>query len=241
MTHITKLALAALLPCVLAAEDRPADHHAHAWLAYFGDHPVAGSRWGAHLETQVRRHDLGASWQQLLIRPGVNFQAHPKVMLTLGYAFVRSSTYNDHVAPQPPLHEHRIWQQAWFKYGTPRLRWSTRLRFENRFLGTIDATGKRGSRYENRFRAWQQVTVPVSQRWYVTGYDELWFYVKPYQSHSAFDQNRAYGGVGFKADRHWRVEAGYMNQAILHRSGARLEQNHTLVISVFSDAPFFRR
>ena len=229
----------AVLPCAAADGERPIDHHAHAWFAWFGDHPVAG-RWGVHAEAQVRRHDLGASWQQLLLRPGVNFQVNRKLMLTAGYAFVRSHVYNDHAAPQPATGEHRIWQQAWFRYGS-RVRWSTRLRFENRFIGTVDASGRTGSRFENRFRAWQQVTVPVSRRLYVTAYDEVWFYVNPYVSNSAFDQNRAYGAAGFKAGPHLRVEAGYLNQSLLHRSGARLEQNHTLVISVFSDAPIFAR
>ena len=239
--HFKRFLIATLLPCAALAADRPTDHHAHGWLAYFGDHPVANSRWGVHLEGQVRRHDLGATWQQLLLRPGVNFQATRALTLTLGYAYARSYRYNDNVAPQPSTGEHRIWQQAWFRYGSPRVRWSTRLRFENRFIGTIDPTGKRGSRYENRLRAWQQITVPLSQRFYATAYDEIWFYVKPYVSNSAFDQNRAYAGVGFKMKPHWRVEAAYMNQTLLHRSGARLEQNHTMMVSLFSDAPFFRK
>jgi hypothetical protein len=223
--------LLTLLPCAAAAADRPTDHHAHAWLAYFGDHPIGNGRWGVHAEAQVRRHNLGTSWQQLLIRPGVNFQVNSKLMLTGGYAFIRSHSYNDNIAQQPATNEHRIWQQAWFRYGS-RVRWSTRLRFENRFIGL---------RFENRFRTWQQITVPVSKRMYVTGYDEVWFYVKPYISNSAFDQNRVYGGAGLKAAPHLRVEAGYMNQTVLHRSGARLEQNHTLMISVFSDARLFAR
>jgi hypothetical protein len=227
-----KILLLAALPWVAVAADRPTDHHAHGWLAYFGDHPIAGSRWGAHLEAQVRRHDLGGSWQQLLLRPGVNFQAHPKVMLTVGYGFARSHRYNDNVPQQSPSNEHRIWQQVWFRYGSPGLRWSTRLRFENRFLA---------SRFENRMRAWQQVTVPVSRKLYLTAYDEFWFYVPPYQSNSAFDQNRAYAGIGVRSGSHWRIEAGYLNQTILLRSGSRLEQNHTMMVSIFSDAGLFKR
>ena len=235
-----QLFVALLLPFAAGAADRPTDHHAHAWLAYFGDHPVRDSRWGVHLETQIRRHDVGASWQQLLLRPGVNFQLHPKLMLTTGYAFVRSHRYNDHVALLPATNEHRIWHQAWFRYGS-RVRWSTRLRLENRFIGTVDAAGKTGSRFENRFRAWQQVTVPLSRRFYLTGYDEIWFYVKPFQSNSAFDQNRVFAGVGIKTNLHWRFETGYLGQTILHRSGARLEQNHTLMLAVFSDVGIFGR
>ena len=40
------------------ADDRKVDHNAHGWYNYFGDHPIGGSKWGAHLEGQYRRHDV---------------------------------------------------------------------------------------------------------------------------------------------------------------------------------------
>lgn len=44
----------------------------HAWLTYVGDHALStGSKTSVHLESQVRRGDLGADWQQLLLRAGV--------------------------------------------------------------------------------------------------------------------------------------------------------------------------
>ena len=101
--------------------------------------------------------------------------------------------------------------------------------------------GKNSHRFENRIRAWQQITVPVSKRTYLTGYDEIWFYVRPYISNSVFDQNRAYAGVGFYLKPTLRFEAAYMNQALLQRSGRALEHNHTMMFSLFSAAPFFKR
>jgi len=234
------LLLAAALSLPALPADRPTDHQAHAWFAYFGDHPIAGSKWGVHLEAQVRRHDMGTSWQQLLLRPGVNYQASKSLMLTAGYAFVRSHTYNERVAQQPATNEHRVWHQAWFRYGSS-VRWSTRLRFENRFIGTRDGAGNTGYRFENRFRAWQQATVPISRRVYLTAYDEVWFYVKPYVSNSFFDQNRAYGGIGVHVTPTLRFEVAYMNQALLLRSGARLEQNHTIVLSILGRASLLGR
>jgi hypothetical protein len=226
------LAFALLTPCLLPAQGRIQDHNLHGWFTYFGDHPVAGSKWGVHLEGQFRRHDVVTKWQQLLLRPGINYQASKSVMLTAGYAFIRSNTYSEYAPPAPVALEHRLWEQVWIKYRTGKTNWSTRLRFENRFLS---------GRYENRFRAWQQIKVPVAPRKYFTAYDEFWVYVKPYQSNSAFDQNRAYAAMGFDLKPTLRLEAGYMNQAILVRSGSRLELNHTLVVSLFSTAPFFQR
>jgi signal transduction histidine kinase len=66
-------------------------------------------------------------------------------------------------------------------------------------------------------------------------------YVKPYQSKSVFDQNRAYVALGFDLKPSLRLEVGYMNQVILVRSGSRLEHNHTIMVSLFSNARLFRR
>ena len=69
--------------------------------------------------------------------------------------------------------------------------------------------------------------------------DEFWVYVKPFQSNSVFDQNRAYAALGFDLKPSLRLEGGYMNQAFLVRSGSRLEHNHTIVVSLFSSARLF--
>jgi Protein of unknown function (DUF2490) len=234
------LTVCLISPFILAAQERITDHNLHGWFSYFGDHPIAGSKWGAHLEGQFRRHDVVTQWQQLLLRPGVNFQATPKVMLTAGYAFVRSNTYSEFAVPAPVSLEHRIWEQVWIRYRTGSTSWSTRLRFENRFLGGPNPqTGGTSYRFENRFRIWQQIKVPIAPKKYFTAYDEFWVYVKPFQSNSAFDQNRAYVALGFDLKPSLRLETGYMNQTLLTRSGGRLESNHTLVISLYSNAGFF--
>jgi hypothetical protein len=225
-----------LCPLALAAQTRVNDHNPHGWYMYFGDHPILGSKWGAHLEGQYRRHDVIAKWQQLLIRPGVNYQLTPKVMLTAGYAYIRSNVYSEYSPPAPVALEHRLWQQAWIRYRTGKVGWSTRLRFENRFVGTGT-----DYRYENRFRAWQQIRVPIAPRKYFTAYDEFWVYVKPYVSNSWFDQNRAYAAIGFELSPTMRLETGYMNQTILVRSGSRLEFNHTFMLSLFSTASIFKK
>lgn len=218
------------------------DHNLNGWAMYFGDHPIGQSRWGVHLEGQWRRHNGFNQWQQLLLRPGVNFQVNNLLMLTVGYAYINSYPYGDMPTVVRASPEHRIWEQALLRYKTGKLSWSTRLRFENRFLGVRDATGNLiDYRYENRFRAWQRGTYPVSPNYYLTAYDEIWFYVKPYVSSSVLDQNRAYVAFGRKFGPSWDFEAGYMLQSIWQRNGRVLEANHTLMFSVTSRQPLGRR
>jgi hypothetical protein len=234
------MAAVLIAPLILTAADRVLDHNFHGWYSYFGDHPLGDSKWGVHVEGQFRRHNGITQWQQLLLRPGVNYQLTNNLLLTAGYAFVRSNTYSEYAAPAPVTKEHRIWEQAWFRYRTGPVGWSTRLRFENRFIGGPGARpGESRYTYENRFRGWQQVKIPVSRSMYFTAYDEVWFYVKPFQSNSAFDQNRAYAAMGFDLKRSLRLEVGYMNQALLTRSGSRLESNHTIMVSIFGSGDLF--
>ena len=210
---------------------------------YFGDHPIGRSRWGVHLEGQWRRHDGFNRWHQLLLRPGVNFEVNKLLLLTGGYAFINSYPYGQFPTLARAAPEHRIWEQALIRYKTGKLSWSTRLRFEQRLLGVRQpATGPVESfRHENRFRGWQRVTVPLTPRYYLTAYDEIWFYVKPYVSASRFDQNRAYIALGRRFGPDWEFEAGYMNQLIRQRNGVVTESNHTLMLSIVTRQVFGKK
>lgn len=233
-------ALAFLAVAPSQADD--VDHNLHGWGMYFGDHPIAKSRWGVHLEGQWRRHNGFNQWQQLLLRPGVNYEVNKNLLLTGGYAFINSYRYGQFPTVARATPEHRIWEQALLRYKTGKLSWTTRLRFENRFLGVRNTAGDLTNyRYENRFRAWQRVTAPLSPRYYATAYNEIWFYVKPYQSASVLDQNRAYVAFGRRFGPFWEAEAGYMLQSIWQRNGRVTEANHTLMFTIVSRQPFGKR
>lgn len=227
------LLLAALLVAPLAGQNRVTVQNTHFWATYDGDHKFEGSRWGVHLEGHWRRHDAGLTWQQLLLRPGVTYAVNPHLHLTAGYAFIETWPYGSPV-PAPKTSEHRLWEQAALRYKTGRVSWTSRFRFENRWLESPGAA----YRYENRLRLMQKLSVPMTSKTYFTASDEYWVYVKPYVSNSAFDQNRAYAALGFKLADHWKLETGYMHQGILRRSGLVFESNHTLRLTLVSDASF---
>ncbi|MBM3797011.1 MAG: DUF2490 domain-containing protein [Acidobacteria bacterium] len=207
------------------------DDNAHAWFNYFGDHPIsAKSRWGVHLEGQWRRADLGLKWQQLVLRPGVNFQAHRRVMLTGGYAFVDTFRYGDFPA-RARFGEHRIYEQTQITQRAFKLDWQHRLRLEQRHIRGFAA------RYESRFRYMLRVNVPLRRGWYVGLYDEYFHNFGREVAANKFDQNRAYVAVGHPIGRDTRLEVGFMEQTLQQRSG-RYEHNHTLMVSVFSRLPW---
>ncbi len=240
------LSLGSFLP--IYAQDsgqRFSDSNLNGWYMYFGDHPIS-PKWGAHLEGQWRRNGIINRWQQLLLRPAINYELSPSAMLTGGYAYVKSFPYGDFPA-RNVVPEHRIFQQLLLKQKIGRVDLQHRYRLEQRFIGQVlesvsGPTVVDSWRYQNRFRYSLKAAVPLSgskeSKWYLAFYDEVFLNFAPNSGASVFDQNRAYAAFGRKLSRTEKIEVGYMNQTLIQRSGLIQEYNHTLQVAVSSVAPF---
>jgi hypothetical protein len=210
------------------------DNNAHSWFMYFGDHPFGNSRWGAHLEGQWRRANLGLTSQQILLRPALNFQLNKKVMLTGGYGFVETFRYGDFPAREN-FPEHRTYEQAQITQKFLGLDWQNRLRLEQRHILGYAA------RYENRFRYMLRTNVPINKQYYVGIYNEVFYNFGKNVAFNVFDQNRAYIALGRNLKHQTRFEVGFMEQTVQHRDGKVFEHNHTLQFAIYSKMPFSRR
>lgn len=234
-----KFALFALTLCIPTFADSV--DNANAWFMYFGDHPIAKSRWGVHLEGQWRRADLGLTWQQLMLRPAVNFQLTKKVSLSGGYGFVDTYPYGKApVAAKFP--EHRIFQQVSINQRIKKLDFQNRFRLEQRNLGTMtqqpDGSFERTAwRYENRVRYMLRTSIPITKKDYIGAYNEIMFNFGKNVASNVFDQNRAYIAYGRELGRDTRLELGFLEQTLQQRSGL-IEHNHTLQIAIYSKLPF---
>jgi hypothetical protein len=235
-----------LLACPLFAQTI-VDNNANAWIMYYGDHPIGNSRWGAHLEGQWRRADLGLAWQQLLLRPGVNFQLTKRIALSGGYTFLESHPYGDHPAAGNN-HEHRFYEQVTVNQKIRKLDFAHRFRLEQRNIGVLtkhpDGTYHTDSfRYENRIRYMARTTIPLKpgdKKNYIAVQDELWFNFGKNVDKNVFDQNRAYIALGRDVGHQTKFEFGFMEQTVQKRGGVIFEHNHTLQLAIYSKIPFFR-
>jgi uncharacterized protein DUF2490 len=224
-------------------QDRISTTNEHAWYSYFGDHPVS-KRWELHLEGQWRRHDLGLKWQQMFVRPGVNFVVNQNLILTTGYAFADTFRYGDYPVPYR-FPEHRLFEQVLLKHKVGKLDLQHRYRLEQRFFGVrsdpainhIDS-----SRYENRFRHLTRVNIPLTDdnKVYVAASDEFFINFGESVAANVFDQNRAYVALGLPVAESTRIEIGYLLQILQQRNGVVFEYNHTLQVNLFSNLPFFK-
>ena len=214
---------------------------------YFGDHSFGQSPWGVHFDGQVRRQGIGQKWQQLLLRPGVNYDLTSDVQASGGYAFIESHPYGDFSA-EFVTPEHRIWQQLILKQTARRARLSHRFRMEQRFVGVKardEAGNARLDRYShrNRFRYFVKAVIPLAprqrdSRYFLSVYNEVMFNWGRNVQNNIFDQNRAYVALGRRLPWFGNVEVGYLQQTVQQGNGRVFEFNHTLQVGLFSVLPF---
>jgi len=225
----------ALLPATLFGQIE--DANAHLWLMYFGDHPIKQTKFGVHLESQARRTNLEGQWQQFMFRPGLNYQMSERWTATAGYLFADNWPYGDFPAASS-FREHRIYEQLWGKYKHGPIPVQHRLRLEQRYVEKTNSP-EGGWEYRNRFRYMFRGDIPFGEsRWYLGLYDEVFLNFGKNRGPHTFDQNRAYGAVGFKLTGFEKIEVGYLHQFIPQRNGIIVEHNHTVQIGLYSTRIF---
>src|SRR5215468_7550993 len=124
-----------LLPAIASAQRTAINTNFNAWFMYFGDHSIANTRWGIHLEGQLRRNEGINTWQQWLLRSGVNFQLNNHILITTGLAYVKSYPYGNLVALSS--RENRFYEQVVLKNNLNRLSIQNRLRLEQRLIENV--------------------------------------------------------------------------------------------------------
>jgi hypothetical protein len=219
-----------LMAGTLAAETT-LNTNVNAWFIYQGQHAIS-PKWEVHLESHLRRHQLVTSWQQILLRGGLQRPLGKGWSAGGGYTFFRSYPWGDY--PIPAItNEQRLHQQVNYRHKTGTWDWQHRIRFEERWIHD------RGLwRYQHRLRQYVKTTVPFKKSpWYLGVSNELWFNLPPNVIRS-YDQNRTVITLGRRVSPATRVELGYMYQPRLQRNGFILESNHTVVLYLLSNKRF---
>ncbi len=198
----------------------------HLWVTYLGDHKVA-ERWSLHTEGHWRRAELGKTWQQLLLRPAVNFHLNPDLVFTAGYSFYKNYPYEEG-AFRFVFNEHHAWEQVQLGHGWGRLKLSHRYRLEQRFIETFgrnlpdSVRGPKRSRYLNRFRYRLGATVPITgekmekNTLFASAYDEVFLTFGDDSRIDAIQQNRISALLGWQFDdKGSSLQLGFLYQSIM--------------------------
>lgn len=227
-----------------APAQRVVDRNANVWFTYFGDHRIK-EHWSIHTEAHLRRSELGASAQQLLLRPAVNFHLSGDVLFTFGYSYYHNERYGAFPIPVANW-ENQLYQQVQLKARYGKLGVQHRFRMEERFIatlrsesGTASGYAFSGYAYQSRFRYRAAVTVPLSKSstiepgtWFFSAYDELFLNFGASDKLDHMQQNRISLLLGYQAWAQGSVQLGYLLQTI-QRPGAAagadlLEMNDTV-------------
>lgn len=223
---------------------RIVDPNANTWFAYFGDHPLtATSKWGGLTEGHIRRSDGLSLWQQWLFREGISYRVVPSVEIVGGFVYSRTYPYGDFPAVRAYA-ERRAYEQASYRRIAGKVEVEHRVRLEQRWVESA-AGSQPVWRYQNRARYQLKGSIPFGSRqasnrpWYVFGGDELFVPFGPNHGPGLLDQNRLFGGVGYRINSYNRLEVAYLNQLIYQRNGLVEESNHTLRVQFSSAVPLF--
>jgi hypothetical protein len=209
------------------------------WYNYFGTFKVA-EKFGIHTEYQWRRNNYITDWQQSLLRVGLNYNLNPRVLFRVGYAWIETYPYGD-----IPLNglgrdftEHRIFEMVQLSHKEGIVDFSHRFMLEQRFVGRYTSANE-ATEDEfpllNRMRYMVRLQIPLKGKEikdktpYVAVYDEVFIGFGKNVNANVFDQNRIGILLGYRYNKNFRIEAGYLNQTLQYGrqiSGQNVFQNN---------------
>jgi hypothetical protein len=183
-----------------------------------------------------------------MFRTGINYHFNDQVSVTAGYAFIETYPYGEfHVSHRFP--EHRAWEQLQIRQFLGRSEWIHRFRLEQRMMKmpVADAASDEPFVYSNRMRFMHRISIPIGAHkidpntFFVSFFDEIMIAFGREVRFNVFNQNRAYAALGYRFPRLGRLEVGYLNQLDFKADGIRVENNHTIQVSLMSSLDFFRK
>ena len=213
----------------------------NGWFAAFNTVTLKNN-FSFHSDVQVRSNDQWQHMQSLLLRPGLNYNLAKNKILTAGYGYISNRRTVSNVSGYMP--EHRIWEQFIVSHPVSFTSLSHRLRLEQRFIGMPMVENndlkKRDYGYANRFRYFFRTVVPLSgEKKFEKGVfaslqNEVFlnFGNKQNVNGKTFDQNRTYASIGYRVNKIFDIETGYMNQYISGRNDA-ITNNHLLQLATY--------
>ncbi len=193
-----------------------------AWLASFNSIKI-NTKWGIHTDVQWRSQNNYSGTRNLLFRPGISYFFNANNQATLGYLFVHTENAGSNTQ------EHRIWQQFIHVQKISKLQFSHRFRLEQRFLD------KDQDNFSQRFRYFIRTVLPLEKQegkfekgLFAALQNELFFNIQHQKATNGkfFDQNRAFIGLGYRLNKSFDVELGYLDQQI---NGTNQHSRHQIM------------
>lgn len=182
-----------------------------AWYMYFGTNRIT-DKLSIHSEAQFRFYEVAGTFNQLLLRTGLNYHLTENAIATIGYGYINTDGTFADIPDEENSNEHRIFEQFILKNTIGKVKFEHRYRLEQRFISTQfdDFT-------EHRARYRLQLTYPFNDKWFLNVYDEVFINLQE----PIFGQNRLYGAVGYNVQSNFSIQLGYLKN---HFTGANFDR-----------------
>jgi hypothetical protein len=194
------------------------------WYNYFGTFKIS-EKFGIHTEYQWRRDNLITTWQQSLLRVGVNYNINARVQCRVGYAWIETFPYGEFSINSlgRDFSEHRIFEMIQLAQKEGIFDLSHRFMLEQRFVGQYSSATKTTEDefpLLHRMRYMIRLQIPLKgneikdKTPYIALYDEIFIGFGENVNANIFDQNRIGVLLGYRINKNLRLEGGYLNQTI---------------------------
>jgi hypothetical protein len=203
----------------IAQNTRLAERNNIAWIANTTTVKLT-NKTSAFLEYHWRRADWVRDWQQSLVRTGVQYQLNNNVQLRAGYAWIETFPYGTYTlnAMGKQFTEHRLFQTVLVTQKINKTDLSHRFMLEQRFVGRYsNAALQKEDEFvsTNRLRYMLRLQQPLSkkpnEKLYAAAYNELFISFGENVNENVFDQNRAGLMIGYRANKNFRIEGGFLS------------------------------
>ena len=198
--------------------------------------------WRTFVQGEIRTWEFMSNLNELLWRVAVLYDFNPKYSVAAGYVRVDTWPYNDE--PYAKFHENRFYQEFSIRANWWGLKVDHRFRLEQRWITTV----RYGTEYANRIRYKLGLTYAIKNKMKQVGkfyikvlieifwdFDRFDYWFDREAGNSGLNQNRLYGGVGYKISGLSSIQLGYLWQ---HRPKADF---HRLVLGYSYNFDFRRR
>ncbi|WP_047245037.1 DUF2490 domain-containing protein [Maribacter thermophilus] len=192
-----------------------------SWFMYFGTNKIA-DKWSVHTEAQFRYYETASNYNQLLLRTGINYHINSDAIATLGYGYIDTDPTFESSLNAANLSEHRIFEQFILKNKVWEFLFEHRYRLEQRFISQTDILSDPEQdldRTEHRARYRLQVTLPLTDIFFLNFYDEIFINLQ----NEAFGQNRLYAALGINVTEDLSVQFGYLKNHFSSTNYDRLQ------------------
>lgn len=223
------------------------DYNSIGWYNIFLTKKIT-DKWSTHTEYQWRRDEFILHGQQGLLRVGVNYKVNQKLTARVGYGWIETNPYGtiNVQAAGKIFTEHRAFQTLLLNDQMGILEIQHRFMLEQRWIGRYtkpEINTEDDYVFVNRMRYMLRLQIPFGKKqiedktFYAAAYDEIFIQFGKNVQENIFDQNRLSALLGYKLNKYFKLELGYLNQSVLFgreiKGNNVLQKNNGVIVNTY--------